>query len=306
MSRSRRAARKRSRSQSRKARKKQEGWFRHSFIRSLGGIVALGTLCIITLTGGIIFFQYDLRAARYDMDAVGRIPIETRVPDANGGLIGYLHGENMGKPVPLESISPHFIEALLAREDSRFYHHNGIDKFGVVRAWIRNAKEKRTVQGASTITMQLSRMTYGLTGQTMERKLLEMAIARRIEKRYSKEEILSHYVNRVFLGTGMNGIEQAAQGYFAKSAAELTVPEAAMIAGVIRAPNGFSPFRHYETALREMRSTLRRMENEGVISKKETEQYLKARPLVQPQDRWMKMLRQHSKVSGQKHGISGC
>lgn len=300
MTRSRRAPRKRSRSQSRKARKKQEGWFCHSFIRFLG-IVLLGALCVITLTGGIIFFQYDLRAARYDMGAVGRIPMETRVLDANGGLIGYLHGENVGITVPLESISPYFIEALLAREDSRFFRHHGIDQFGVVRAWIRNFKEKRAVQGASTITMQLSRMTYGLTGKTMERKLLEMAIARRIEKRYSKEEILSHYVNRVFLGTGMNGIEQAAQGYFAKSAAKLTLPEAAMIAGVIRAPNGFSPFRHYETALREMRSTIRRMENEGVISKKESEQYLRARPPVQRQDRWMKMLRQHSKVSGQTY-----
>lgn len=301
MTRSRRAARKRIRFQFRKARKKQGGWFRHSFIRSLGGIVAVGALCITTLSGIIILSHYDLRASHYDMEAVGHIPVETGVLDTNGVLIGYLHGENEGKPVPLESISPHFIKALLAREDSRFYHHDGIDKFGVLRAWIRNTREKRTVQGASTITMQLSRMTYGLTGQTMERKLLEMAIARRIEKRYSKEEILSHYVNRVFLGTGMNGIEQAAQGYFAKSAAELTVPEAAMIAGVIRAPNGFSPFRHYEIALREMRSTLRRMENEGVISKKEAEKYLKARPLVQRQDRWMKMLRQHSKVSVQKY-----
>ena len=297
MTRSRRAPRKRSRF---KSRKKQEGWFCHSLIRFFG-IVVLGAFCIITLTGGIIFFQYDLRAARYDMKAVGRIPMEARVLDANGSLIGNLYGENVGRLVPLESISPYFIEALLAREDSRFYRHHGIDQFGVVRAWIRNVKEKRAVQGASTISMQLSRMTYGLTGKTMERKLLEMAIARRIEKWYSKEEILSHYVNRVFLGTGMNGIEQAAQGYFAKSAAELTLPEAAMIAGVIRAPNGFSPFRHYETALREMRSTIRRMENEGVISKKEAEQYLKARPPVQRQDRWMKMLRQHSKVSGQKH-----
>jgi len=300
MTRSRKATRKRSRSRSRKSREKQSGWIRHPLIRFLV-IAGLGALCIGALVVGMIFFQYDRRAARYDMDAVGRIPMETEVLDATGQLIGYLHGEDVGTPVPLESISPHFIEALIAREDSRFYRHHGIDRIGVVRAWLRNAKENRTVQGASTITMQLTRMTYGLTGRTMERKMLEMAIARRIEKHYSKEEILSQYVNRVFLGTGMNGIEQAAQGYFGKSSSDLTLPEAAMIAGVIRAPNGFSPFRHYETALREMRSTIRRLESVGVISKAAAKEYLKARPPVQPQERWMQMLRQHSKVSGQTH-----
>ena len=99
----------------------------------------------------------------------------------------------------------------------------------------------------------------------------------------------------------MNGIEQAAQGYFAKSSSDLTLPEAAMIAGVIRAPNGFSPFRHYETALREMRSTILRLESEGVISRKNAEEYLKARPPVQPQERWMEMLRQQSKVTGRTY-----
>ncbi|NRB76763.1 MAG: transglycosylase domain-containing protein, partial [Verrucomicrobiales bacterium] len=273
MTRSRKASRKRSRSRSRSrnSRDKKVGWFRHPLIRFLV-ITGLAALFIGVLVVGMILFQYDRRAARYDMDAVGRIPMETKVLDATGELIGYLHGEDVGTPVPLESISTYFIEALIAREDARFYRHDGIDRIGVVRAWLRNARENRTVQGASTITMQLTRMTYGLTGKTMERKLLEMALARRIEKHYSKDEILSQYVNRIFLGTGMNGIEQAAQGYFAKSSSDLTLPEAAMIAGVIRAPNGFSPFRHYETALREMRSTIRRLEREGVISKKEAEE----------------------------------
>ncbi|MCL4156482.1 UNVERIFIED_CONTAM: hypothetical protein GTU68_067029, partial [Idotea baltica] len=197
------------------------------------------------------------------------MPQESVVLDATGQRIGYLHGEDIGTPVPLDQISPHFLNALIAREDGRFYSHHGVDHFGLVRAWLRNAREKRTVQGASTITMQLTRMTYGLTGKTMQRKLLEMSIARRIESNYTKDEILHHYVSRVFLGTGMNGIEQAAQGYFGKTAAALTLPEAAMAAGVIRAPNGFSPFRNYDAALREMRSTLWRMEDEGFITKKE-------------------------------------
>ncbi len=302
MTRPRKASRKRSRSNSRPkpAAKKKSDWFRHPLVRLLI-LIGLVAMFICAAVAAMVLFQYDRQAARYDISAVGRLPLETKVLDATGELIGYLHGEDVGIPLPLESISPYFIEALIAREDSRFYRHKGVDQIGVLRAWLRNTREKRTVQGASTITMQLARMTYGLTEKTMQRKLLEMALARRIEKHYTKEEVLSQYVNRVFLGTGMNGIEQAARGYFGKSSAELTLPEAAMIAGVIRAPNGFSPFRHYETALREMRGAILRLEDEGVISEEEAARYATARPIVLDQDRWMELLRKQSKVSGQSY-----
>lgn len=264
-------------------------------------LIALVGACGALLVAALILFNYDRQAARYDLTAVGRMPMESTVTDATGALVGYLHGENVGTPLPLEQISPHFLQALVAREDSRFYRHHGIDHRGLIRAWLRNFQEKRTVQGASTLTMQLTRMTFGLTGRTMQRKLLEMAIARRIEHHYTKEEILTHYVNRVFLGTGMNGIEQAARGYFGKHASELSLPEAAMIAGVIRAPNGFSPFRHYDAALREMRSTLHRMADEGMITEEEAESLCLARPQVLPQARWMEMLREEAKISEQSH-----
>ncbi|NLT70499.1 MAG: hypothetical protein GXX91_07365 [Verrucomicrobiaceae bacterium] len=273
---------------------------RHPLLRFVVFIV-LASACIALLIAAMVLFNYDRQAARYDITAVGRMPLESTVTDGTGELIGYLHGENVGTPVALDEVSPHFLNALMAREDSRFYQHHGIDHFGLVRAWLRNLREKRTVQGASTLTMQLTRMSYGLTGRTMRRKLLEMALARRIEKHYSKDEILSFYVNRVFLGTGMNGIEQAARGYFGKSAADLTLPEAAMLAGVIRAPNGFSPFRHYEAARREMRGTLHRMADEGLLSEAEAEAMGAARPEVLPQDRWMEMLRRQAKISEQNY-----
>lgn len=264
-------------------------------------LIGLVGACGALLVAALILFNYDRQAARYDLTAVGRMPMESTVTDATGALVGYLHGENVGTPLPLDQISPHFLQALVAREDSRFYKHHGIDHRGLIRAWLRNFREKRTVQGASTLTMQLTRMTFGLTGRTMQRKLLEMAIARRIEHHYTKDEILTHYVNRVFLGTGMNGIEQAARGYFGKHASELSLPEAAMIAGVIRAPNGFSPFRHYDAALREMRGTLHRMADEGMITEEEAESLCLARPQVLPQSRWMEMLRQEAKISEQSH-----
>lgn len=283
-----------------KNRRDLSSWRHHPLVRFVI-VTALFALFLAFAVVVMVLFHYDRQAARYDLSAVTRAPLETRVLDATGAHVGYLHGENVGTPVPLESVSPHFLDALVAREDSRFYRHDGVDRRGLLRAWLRNLKEGRTVQGGSTITMQLTRITYGLTGRTMERKLLEMALARRIEKRFSKTEILGQYLNRVFLGTGMNGIEQAAQGYFGKSSSELTLPEAAMIAGVIRAPNGFSPFRHYETALREMRSTIARMEDEGKLTKEQAEEFAAARPTVLPQARWMEMLKTQKKVSGESH-----
>lgn len=267
----------------------------------LAAVLLLSAGCAALLLAALVLFHYDRLAARYDIEAVGRMPMESTVTDAAGALVGYLHGENVGTPLPLERISPHFLEALVAREDSRFHQHHGIDHRGLIRAWLRNFREKRTVQGGSTLTMQLTRMTYGLTGRTMQRKLLEMAIARRIERRYPKEEILAHYVNRVFLGTGMNGIEQAARGYFGKHASDLTLPEAAMIAGVIRAPNGFSPFRNYDAALREMRGTLGRMVDEGFLEEDEAAALLDERPAVLPQERWLGILRREAKVSEQTY-----
>jgi penicillin-binding protein 1A len=279
---------------------KQTGFLKYPLIRLLV-ILALAGLCAGLLIVAMVLFNYDRMAARYDISAVGRMPMESTVEDGTGQLIGYLHGEDVGIPVTIDQISPFFLNALIAREDSRFYQHHGIDHRGLVRAWLRNAKENRTVQGASTITMQLTRMTYNLTGRTMQRKLLEMALARRIEKQYPKEDILMFYLNRVFLGTGMSGIEQASQGYFGKSAVDLTLPEAAMVAGVIRAPNGFSPFRHYDAALREMRGTLLRMEDEGLISKEELAAAEAEQPAVLPQERWMRMLREHAKISEQNY-----
>ena len=141
-------------------------------------LTALAAGCLALLILGMVLFSYDRRAARYDLSAVGKNPQETRVLDASGELIGYLHGEDVGMPVALEDVSPHFLNALIAREDSRFYRHHGIDRYGLVRAWMRNLKEGETVQGASTITMQLTRMSYGLSGRTIQRTLLETSMWR--------------------------------------------------------------------------------------------------------------------------------
>ncbi|MDF1752094.1 MAG: transglycosylase domain-containing protein [Verrucomicrobiales bacterium] len=253
------------------------------------------TSFILLIALFIFLYHFERKALAYDIEAVGRPPRETTVIDATDTVIGYFSGVQ-GSDLPLREISREFLDALIAREDSRFFRHHGVDHIGLLRANLRNLKERRVVQGASTITMQLSRMTFELRERSFQRKLVEMAIARRIERRYSKQEILRLYVNRIFLGTGMHGIKEGANGYFAKHPSQLTLPEAAMIAGIIRAPNGFSPFRHPETSLREMRMTLDRMLDTGMITEAEANAAKKARPRVRPQERWMEILRDKQRV----------
>lgn len=275
-------------------RRRSKSGFRHPVVRSfIAFLVMMGFVGLITLF--IFLYHFERKAMTYDIEAVGRPPRETTVLDATDTPIGYFHGIKGGN-VPLREVSRAFLDALIAREDSRFFKHHGVDHIGLLRANIRNIREKKVVQGASTITMQLSRMTFELRERSFQRKLIEMAIARRIERRYSKQEILRLYVNRIFLGTGMHGIQEAANGYFAKPPSQLSLPEAAMIAGIIRAPNGFSPFRHESASMREMRTTLDRMAIVGMISQAEAATAKRIQPRVQPQERWMGILRAKQQV----------
>ena len=123
----------------------QLSWLAHPLARFT---IVVGLVAIVLALGFcvLVLFHYDRLAARYDITTVGRIPMESRVLDGGGNLIGYLHGENVGTPVPLDQISPYFLNALVAREDARFYRHNGLDHLGLARARLRDLKEQRTVQ----------------------------------------------------------------------------------------------------------------------------------------------------------------
>ncbi|MDB6077378.1 MAG: transglycosylase, partial [Akkermansiaceae bacterium] len=165
-------------------------------------------------------------------------------------------------------ISPNFLAAILAREDSRLYDHRGVDWYGVGRAVVQNFKRGGMSQGASTLTMQLSRNSFDLRNkllafspklQELDRKLLEAAVSYRIEANYSKSEIITHYVNRIFWGHSIRGIEEASRTYLEKDAWELDLSESAMLAGIVRGPNAFSPFNDLVRAKRERDTTLDRM-----------------------------------------------
>lgn len=251
------------------------------------GLMSLSLL--MTITAAVIIGIYSQMAKRYDLTQLGRMPERTMVMDAQGELLGRMHGENR-IVVPISQVSRDFIQALLAREDSRFYEHRGIDYVGVLRAFVRNIKDGRVVQGASTITMQLARNSYpDLNDRSFHRKLLEMMLARRIERLWSKEQILEHYVNRIFFGTGVYGIQRASQVYFGKHASQLSLSEGAMIAGIIRSPVRFSPFRNFDGAIKERDDVLKRMLAVKMITAEQelagryADIVLRAQPLFQSQ-----------------------
>ncbi|MFN0129353.1 MAG: transglycosylase domain-containing protein [Verrucomicrobiales bacterium] len=240
----------------------------------------LGLAVLGVGTAGAIWLVYSSLARGYDMKKLGAMPERSIVYDANGAEMGRLHGENRVS-VPLSEVSSHFLNALLSREDHRFYDHGGIDSRGVARALVRDIRDRGFTQGASTITMQLARNSFALRGRSLHRKLLEMALARRIEARHSKDEILELYVNRIFFGTGLYGVERAAQAYFGKAARDLSVDEGAMLAAIIRGPNKFSPFRSPEAARSGRDMVLRRMVVQERLTPHEAEVALAATTTIQ-------------------------
>lgn len=205
-----------------------------------------------------VFLVYGIWAETFDIREVEQMVERSAIFDMDGNPYSRLRGENR-VIVDLNEVSPLFIKALLAREDTRFYKHHGVDPAGIARAIVRNAIRLHVREGASTITQQLARNSFPLGGKNLHRKLLEAFVALRIERNYTKKQILEFYVNRIYFGPGFYGIETASQTYFNKRAANLSLGEAAMLAGLIRGPTRFSPFKNLEGALAQRDAVLDRM-----------------------------------------------
>src|SRR5881398_547660 len=205
-----------------------------------------------------VFLFYGTWAQTFDMKTVGEMPERSTVYDVDGKIYSRLAGANRLK-VSLSEVSPFFITAVLAREDSRFYDHKGIDWRGIMRALVRDVTSGSAKEGASSITQQLARNSLPLGGRTLSRKLLEAMVALRIERQFTKQQILELYVNRIYFGNGCYGVETASQLYFGKSASKLNLSEAALLAGLIRSPNRFSPLKNPEGAAMQRNAVLDRM-----------------------------------------------
>jgi penicillin-binding protein 1A len=245
---------------------------KYAFIGILGlfSIIILGLLIV-----PIHLYLSTLPSIRAFEDY--RPGIITELYDRNGQLIGQF-AEERRKLIALTSIPQHMIDATIAIEDSRFYHHCGLDFPGIMRAFWVNMKARRIVEGGSTITQQLSKLLFLTPEKTITRKIKEAVLALQIEHRYAKDEILELYFNQIYFGHGAYGIEAAANTYFGKHAQELTLAEAALLAGLPRSPLHYSPYNNPELALRRRTHALRRMVKEGFITE-ETFLQTKEEPL---------------------------
>src|SRR5437763_911894 len=216
---------------------------------------------VLLLIGGgalALLLFYGAWAATFDMKKVGAMPERNTVFDVDGKIYSRLAGANRLR-VSLDEVSPLFVDALLAREDTRFYQHPGVDWHGIFRALVRDVLSGSAKEGASSITQQLARNSLPLGGRNISRKLLEAMVAFRIEHEFTKKQILELYVNRIYFGAGCYGVETASQAYFGKNASKLNLPEAALLAGLIRSPNRFSPLKNPEAAANERNAVLDRM-----------------------------------------------
>jgi penicillin-binding protein 1A len=161
--------------------------------------------------------------------------------------------------VPLARVSPLLIDAIIAVEDQRFYDHNGVDVVRVAGAALSNLREGRRAQGGSTITQQLARQSFLTPDKTIRRKLTEVVVAARLEEQFSKDEILELYLNKVYFGDGLYGVEAASLGYFGKPASAVNLAEAALLAGLVKSPSAFAPTVSLERAVARRNLVLRAM-----------------------------------------------
>jgi len=199
----------------------------------------------------------------------------TKVYDENDDLITELHVERRIF-VPLSQIPKMLQDAVIATEDRRFYYHWGVDPIGIGRAILQNYRRGRIVEGGSTITQQLTKVLFLTPDRSLERKLKEAILAIELERRYSKERILEMYLNQVYFGQGAYGVEAGARTYFGKSVSEVTPREAALLAGLPRAPSTYAPFEHPAAARQRREVVLRRMAEFGALAESDARKLAKS------------------------------
>jgi penicillin-binding protein 1A len=223
--------------------------------------------------GTYLYFSFTLPPMKSLEDY--KPPIITTVFSAEGELIGEFCKEHR-IVVPIEAIPEVLSQAFVAAEDAKFFQHKGISYLGILRAMLRNLLAGKIIQGGSTITQQAVRSMVLSRERKLSRKIRELMLAHRIEKYLTKEEILCVYLNQIYLGHGNYGVEAAARDYFAKGVEELTLPEAALLAGLPRAPETYSPIHHFQQAKQRQAYVLGRMIEEGYITPQEAEEAYQA------------------------------
>ncbi|RAM49760.1 MAG: penicillin-binding protein [Hapalosiphonaceae cyanobacterium JJU2] len=251
------------------------------FLKGVGQ-VAGGTLLSITMlassivAGGLVGLAISFRNLPDVRQLRSFFPSETTyIYDIKGKLLTSIHGEANREVVPLDKISPHLKRAVLASEDADFYFHHGINPKGVGRAVVTNWVAGGVREGGSTITMQLVKNLFLSQRRQFTRKIAEAVLAIRLEQILKKDQVLEMYLNQVYWGHNNYGVQTAARSYFNKSAEYLTLGESAMMAGLIQAPEEYSPFVSMEKAKYQQKEVLGRMLTLGWVTQKEYDDALK-------------------------------
>ncbi len=236
-----------------------------NFLQDISKVTA-GTLLGVTMlassvvAGGLVGLAISFRNLPDVRVLRSYVPAETtHIYDIKGRLLTSLHDEANREVVPLNRISPHLKRAVMAIEDSHFYQHHGINPGGVMRALAANLEANQTVEGGSTLTMQLVKNLFLSPKRAISRKAAEAVLSIRLEQIFTKDQIMELYLNQVYWGHNLYGVETAARSYFNKSAADLNLAEAAMMAGIIQAPEEYSPFSNYKLAKQRQATVLDRM-----------------------------------------------
>jgi penicillin-binding protein 1A len=253
------------------------------FVKGVGQVTG-GTLLAATMlsssaiAGGLVGLAVSFRNLPDVRQLRNFFPSETTyIYDIKGKLLASIHGEANREVVPLDRISPHLKRAVLASEDADFYFHHGINPKGVGRAVLSNWKSGGVREGGSTVTMQLVKNLFLSRRRDFTRKIAEAVLAIRLEQVIEKDEILEMYLNQVYWGHNNYGVQTAARTYFNKNAENLTLGESAMMAGLIQAPEDYSPFRSMKNAKFQQKEVLGRMLSLGWITQKEHDEALGAK-----------------------------
>jgi penicillin-binding protein 1A len=249
--------------------KKFEKFFTLKFILKI--IYSIGILCV----AGIIIGSIMMRKVLSDIPSIDKLDeyipsVTTYVYDINNQIISEFSIEKRAL-LSLDKIPVDMQNAVIAMEDHKFFKHCGLSLRGITRAFLRNVMRRKAAQGGSTITQQLSKLIFLKPEKTISRKVKEMFLSLQIERNFSKQEILQMYLNQIYFGTGVYGVQSAAKLYFGKDVSEMTLGECALLAGLVSSPETYSPFNHPDKARLRRYLVLKRMLDEKYIIKEEME-----------------------------------
>lgn len=242
-------------------------------LRTTGLLILVAVFVVLVVSA-----YYAWRASAFDLTRISQTGLSGRVYDCNMQSIGNIYQRESCAYLPGEQIPRQLKHALLAREDQDFYSHAGVDASSLLRAMYRNVRTQHYAQGASTLTMQLVRNVYLSRDKNLDRKLEEIALALRVERNFTKDQILELYLNRVYFGEGCYGVADAGEFYFAKKPQELSLSECACLIGLLRRPSYFNPVASMQTALQQRDEVLDRMLECGYINSEQNKQ-AKQQPL---------------------------